>query len=257
MERWILARLRNETFFSLHELNERIAELLDKLNDKPLKVLGISRRELFEQVDQPALRALPQAPYEFAEWKKVRVGPDYHVELEGHYYSVPYQLLKKQLDLRATEQSVEVLHGNRRVAVHRRSRQRGQYTTLKEHMPKSHQAYLEWTPRRLVQWAAKAGESTAKLVDTILLSRAHPQQGFRACLGVMRLGKKYGVDRLEAACHRALAIGGPSYKSVASILKTGLDQEPLPELAETTPIIEHRNVRGARYYRGKHVREIA
>jgi len=251
VERWILARLRNEKFFSLRELNERIAELLDELNDKPLKVLCISRRELFAQVDQPALNPLPQTPYEFAEWKKVRVGPDYHVELEGHYYSVPYQLLKKQLDLRATAQTVEVLHGSRRVAAHRRDRRRGHHTTLNEHMPKSHQAYLEWTPRRLVQWAAKTGGSTAKLVDTILLSRAHPQQGFRSCLGVMRLGKKYGSDRLEAACHRALSIGGPSYKSVVSILKTGLDQEPLSEPAETTSPIEHSNVRGASYYRGK------
>jgi len=170
------------------------------------------------------------------------------VEFEGHYYSVPYQLLKQQLDLRVRARTVEVLHRSRRVAAHRRDRRRGHHTTLPEHMPKSHQEYVEWTPRRLVGWAAKAGASTAQLVETILLSRAHPQQGFRACLGVMRLGKKYGDDRLEAACRRALAIGGPTYRSVASILKTGLDQEPLPELLEPAAPIEHSNVRGAGYY---------
>jgi transposase len=254
VSRWILARLRNEQFFSLRELNVRIAELLVELNERPLRVLKVSRRELFEQLDQPALRPLPRQPYEPSEWKKVRVAPDYHVEFEGHYYSVPYQLVKKQLDLRVTRQAVEVLDRGKRVAAHRRDRRRGRHTTIAEHMPKAHQEYLEWTPPRLVRWAAKTGPATAGLVEEIMLSRAHPQQGFRACLGVMRLGQIYGAERLEAACQRALAVGGVSYKSVRSILASGLDGEPLEESAEVAPI-EHGNVRGGSYYgeRGEQV----
>ena len=250
VERWILARLRNQRFFSLRELNASIAEMLVELNERPLKVLGVSRRELYEQVDRPALKPLPVGPFEMSEWKKVRVAPDYHVEFEGHYYSVPYQLIKKQLDLRATARTVEVLDRGKRVAAHRRDPSRGRHTTITEHMPKAHQAYLEWTPPRLIRWAGKTGPSTAELVETIMLSRSHPQQGFRACLGLLRLGETYGAERLEAACRRALAIGGLSYKSVKSILKNGLDSEPLPEPTETAPI-EHDNVRGAGYYRAE------
>lgn len=247
--RWILARLRNETFFSLRELNARIRELLVELNGRPLKGLGLSRRELFEQVDRPALAPLPVSAYVPSQWKKVRVGPDYHVEFEGHYYSVPHQLVKKQLDLRVTRGTVEVLDRGKRVAAHRRSGQRGRHTTLADHMPKAHQAHLEWTPTRLVAWARKTGRSTQAVVEAILQSRPHPQQGFRACLGVMRLGERYGDERLEAACCRALAIDGCSYQSVKSILKAGLDRQPLPEPAPELQPIAHRNVRGADYYR--------
>ncbi len=256
VERWILARIRNETFFSLGELNQRIAELLVDLNGRPLKVLGISRKALFEQVDQPALGPLPIHRYEFAEWKKARVSLDYHVAFELHHYSVPYQLLKKDLDLRATAEIVEIFHRSKRVAAHRRSRRRGGYTTLKKHMPMAHQEYLKWTPKRLVRWAAKSGPSTAQLTEEIMLGKAHPQQGFRACLGVMRLGEKYGADRLEAACRRALVIKSPSYKSVNSILKTNLDQDPLPIPAEENLPINHGNIRGASYYRGWQVEEV-
>jgi len=256
VSRWILARLRNEQVFSLRELNVRIAELLVELNDRPLKVLKVSRRELFEQLDRPALRPLPRQPYEPSEWKKVRVAPDYHVEFEGHYYSVPYQLVKKQLDLRATRQAVEVLDRGKRVAAHRRDRQRGHHTTIAEHMPKPHREYLEWTPTRLVQWAAKTGPAAAGLVEEIMLTRAHPQQGFRACLGVMRLGQTYGAERLEAACKRALAVGGVSYKSVRSILANGLDGEPLEEAIERAPI-EHSNVRGGSYYGAERGEQVA
>ena len=256
VSRWILARLRNEQFFGLRELNGRIAELLLELNERPLKVLKVSRRKLFEQLDRPALRPLPPHPYEPSEWKKVRVAPDYHVEFEGHYYSVPYQLVKKQLDLRATAQTVEVLDRGKRVAAHRRDHQRGRHTTIAEHMPKAHREYLEWTPPRLIRWAAKTGPSTAGLVEQIMLSRAHPQQGFRACLGVMRLGKTYGAGRLEAACERALAVGGVSYKSVRSILANGLESEPLAATTEAVPI-EHDNVRGGSYYRAEHCEGVA
>lgn len=250
VERWVLARLRNQQFFSLRELNSCISKLLVELNDRPLKVLGVSRRVLFEQIDRPALGALPQQPYELSEWSKARVAPDYHVEFQGHYYSVPYQLIKKQLDLRVTARMVEVLDRGKRVAVHRRNRCRGRHTTVSDHMPKAHQSYLEWTPPRLIRWAKKTGPATAELVEAILLSRSHPQQGFRSCLGLMRLGNGYGAERLEAACRRALAIRGLSYKSVKSILKSGLDREPLLETGETA-VIEHDNVRGAGYYRGE------
>ena len=247
VERWVLARLRSEQFFSLRELNARIAELLVELNRRPLAGLGVSRRERFDTIDRPALGPLPMQPYEISEWKKVRVAPDYHVAFEGHFYSVPYQLIKQELDLRATARMVEVLDRGKRVAAHRRSRQRGRHTTVAGHMPKSHQSYLEWTPPRLIRWAEETGPSTARLVAAIMSSRAHPQQGFRACLGVMRLGEKHGTERLEAACRRALAIDGISYTSVQSILKHGLEGEPLPEAGHAEPI-DHANVRGAGYY---------
>ena len=248
VERWILARLRHQQFFSLRELNAAIHPLLAELNDRPLKVLGISRRELFERVDRPALRPLPANRYEFAQWKKVRVAPDYHVELVGHYYSVPYQMVREQLDLRFTDRTVEIFRRGKRVAGHRRSARRGKHTTLPEHMPKAHQEYLDWTPSRLVRWAHKSGPSTARLVEQILQTKPHPQQGFRACLGLIRLSKSYGDARLEAACHRSLALQSYSYQSVKSILKNGLDHQALLEEAVQNPVIEHGNVRGADYY---------
>lgn len=248
VERWILAPLRKQTFFSLRELNGAIAELLEALNDRPLKILRVSRRELFEDVEREALGPLPARPYELSEWKKVRVGIDYHVEFEGHYYSVPYQLIREQLDLRFTAKTVEIFRRSKRVAAHRRRFRRGRHTTLQEHMPRSHQAYLEWTPVRLVKWARKSGESTAELVETILRARPHPQQGFRSCLGLMRLGERYGSERLEAAAKRALRIGSTSYQSVKSILRTGLDQQPLRREPQQRPLPEHGNVRGPGYY---------
>ncbi|NND01451.1 MAG: IS21 family transposase [Acidimicrobiia bacterium] len=248
VERWILARLRNETFFSLAEVNRAIAELLPMLNDRPFKKLPGSRRELFETLDHPALGPLPAKPYPFATWKKVRVNIDYHVEIERHYYSVPYQLVKMQLDARVTAHTVELLHRGKRVASHPRSRQKAAHTTIPEHMPRPHREYAEWTPRRLVEWANKAGPATAQLVSTILASRRHPQQGFRSCLGILRLGKTYTETRLEAACHRALRLGAHSYKSIESILKHKLDQQPLPEPAQKTLSIDHDNLRDPDYF---------
>jgi transposase len=247
-ERWILARLRNREFFSLAELNAAIAELLEELNAAPFQKLPGSRRSLFEDLDRPALRPLPAVPYEYAEWTKVRVHIDYHVQVAKHYYSVPYQLVGKQCEARATAATVEIIHRGRRVASHARSARKGGYTTVREHMPPQHRALVEWTPQRLVSWAAQAGEATAALVSHILEHRPHPQQGFRPCLGVMRLGKRYGQDRLEAACRRAVASRAYSYRSVESILKNGLDQQPLPEPPRPKPPIEHDNVRGADYY---------
>jgi transposase len=251
VERWILAALRNRTFFTLAELNSAIRSLLVRLNDRPFKKLPGSRRLLFEMLDRPALRPLPQGRYEYAEWKKARVNIDYHIEVLGHYYSVPYALVHEQLDVRLTDRTVEIFHKGQRVASHPKSDHAGRHTTLAEHMPKSHQRYLEWTPSRLIHWAEKMGPATAQVVQTILSSRLHPEQGFRACLGILRLGKGYGQDRLEAACCRAIALKSFSYKSIESILKTGLDRRPLPSEIASTQTFEHENIRGPHYYQDR------
>ena len=248
VERWILARLRNRQFFSLAELNAEIARLLERLNDRPFKKLPGCRRSLYESLDRPAMRPLPVKPYEFAEWKPVRVHIDYHVEVDGHYYSVPYQLVGQELDARFTANTVEVFHKGRRVASHRRADRRGHHTTVAQHMPISHRAHAEWTPQRLVGWAEKSGPATAELIGHLLATRIHPQHGFRSCLGIMRLGERYGDARLEAACRRALALGTYAYKSVESILKNGLDKKPLPTPTPEAPVIEHPNLRGPDYF---------
>jgi transposase len=184
----------------------------------------------------------------FAEWKRVRVHIDYHVELEGHYYSVPYQLVRREIELRYTARTVECFHQGQRVASHRRSPLKGRHTTVTEHMPTAHREYAEWTPQRLVRWAAQTGPATAGVIEHILTQRRHPQQGFRSCLGIMRLGKRYGAERLEAACVRALALGACTYKSLESVLRQGLENAPLPPTPEPTTALEHGNVRGAAYY---------
>jgi transposase len=248
VERWLLARLRQQQFFSLAELNVLLRTLLLDLNQRPFQKLPGSRWDLFAQLDRPALRPLPATPYEYAEWKKARVNIDYHIEVEGHYYSVPYQLVRHQLDVRLTAQCVECFYKGKRVSSHRRAFVKGQHTTLSEHMPPAHRHYAEWTPERLVRWAQKTGPATAQLIATILASRAHPLQGFRSCLGIMRLGKTYGPERLEAACQRALLLQAYAYKSVASILRHGLDQQPLTPERVSPPLPLHANIRGPHYY---------
>jgi len=248
VERWILARIRDRQFFGLHQLNQAIALLLAELNQRPFQKLPGSRKSLFEDLDRPALKSLPTCSYQYAEWKKARVNIDYHIEVERHYYSVPYQLIQKQLDVRLTPATIECFYKNKRVASHIRSYRQAHHTTVKEHMPKSHQKWAEWTPQRFIHWAGKIGPQTAQLIEAVLNSRSVPQQGFRSCLGVLRLAKSYGDQRLEAACKRALAIGGASYRSVESILKHNLDQKPLPDEAATLNPIRHNNIRGARYY---------
>jgi len=248
-ERWILAALRNHTFFSLAELNRCIAGKLKELNNRRFKKLDGTRNTLFEAVDKPALKPLPSTPYEYAEWRKVTVNVDYHVAADRHYYSVPYQLVREQVEVRLTSTTVEVLFKNKRVASHPRSYRPGGFTTLAQHMPKSHQRYLQWSPSRIIRWAQQHGPMTQKLVTAILDSRPHPEQGFRSCLGIMRLGKRYPHHRLEAACARALAIKAYSYKNVESILKNGLDQQSLPFNQDNqTPPLTHHNVRGKDYY---------
>ena len=248
VERWILAALRNHTFFTLGELNQAITRLLEQVNQRPFKKLPGSRTSLFQSLDQPALKPLPPNPYVYAQWKKVRVHIDYHVEIKGHYYSVPYALVKTQLDARITERTVECFHKGKRVASHVRSNQKGRHTTVREHMPKSHQQYADWSPKRLIQWANKIGPATARMIETILNSRRHPEQGYRSALGILRLGKAYSEPRLEAACYRALSLGSYRYKSIESILKSGLDQHPITESPQASLLPDHDNLRGPGYY---------
>lgn len=248
VERWILARLRNRQFFSLSQLNEVIAQLLLELNSKAFQKLPGCRKQLFDTLDRPALNPLPAKAYQYAEWKKATVNIDYHIEVERHYYSVPYQLIKNKIDVRITASTIECFYKNKRVASHIRSYLKGRHSTVKEHMPKSHQKWAKWTPDRFIRWAGKIGPHTTTLVETILNSRAHRQQGFRSCLGILRLAKSYGNQRLEAACRRAVSIGGTSYRSVQSILKHNLDQKPLPQEQAAEACIEHINIRGAQYY---------
>jgi len=253
--RWITAALRNHTFFSMAALNEKIAELLITLNTRKFKKLPTSRKELFESLEKAVLRPLPAEPYEYAEWKEAAaVNIDYHVEVDGHYYSVLYTFVGKRVGVWMAARTIEFILNNKRVWLHPRSYVKGGYTTVKEHMPKSHQEYLGWTPSRIIIWAATNGPHTALLVDAVIKSRTHPAQGYRASLGIIRLEKRYGKERLEAAARRALAIRAYSYKSVKSILKTGLDQMPLPldvvpeERKEVTLPKTHKNVRGSRYF---------
>ena len=247
VERWILAALRHRTFFSLAELNAAITKLLDRLNTRPFRKLPGSRRSQFEQLDQPALHSLPSGPYVFAEWKTVRVHIDYHVEIDGHYYSVPHALVRRQLDVRLTARTVECFHRGKRVASHVRSSHKGRHTTATEHMPEKHRQMGEWTPDRFIRWAEKIGPATAALITAVLNSRRHPQQAYRSCLGLLRLAKCHGDARLEAAATRALAIGSYSYRSVESILKHRLDETSAEQFERADPV-EHDNIRGALYY---------
>lgn len=246
-ERWILARLRNHTFFTLAELNLEIAKLLEKLNARPFAKLEGCRKMLFLKLDKPALLSLPKERYEFARFKKASVNIDYHIEIERHYYSVPYQLAKKTVEARITKNSVEVLFKGKRVASHIRSHQVGGHTTALAHMPKSHRSYLEWTPKRLINWAKSIGPNTAGLAEAIMGARKHPEQGFRSVMGILRLSKSYPKERLEAACSRALKAGALSYKSVSMMLKNNLENMPL-ETQGSLPVIDHDNIRGGDYY---------
>jgi transposase len=250
VEQRILAALRNRTFFTLTELNQAISILLVEYNRRPFQQLEGSRRSLFEKLDRPALKPLPLRPFEYEEWEKLRVNMDYHVRVRAdeHCYSVPYRLAGELVQVRLTATTVECFHDGQRVTTHFRSHQKDRHTTLPEHMPESHRQHAQWTPERIIRWVGKAGQAAAQVAERILASRPHPEQGFRACLGLVRLGEHYGHDRLEAACARALAIQSPLYKSVKSILKEGLDRQPLPERPPRTTAIAHDNVRGADYY---------
>jgi transposase len=250
-QRWILARLRNRTFFSLPEINAVIGELLEHLNGRPMQKIGKSRRELWEKLDRPALKPLPVGRHEVGEWTSCRVNIDYHVEVARHPYSVPYQLLGEELEARFTSTVVEIYHNGHRLVSYRR-RYDGQPTTLAEHMPSAHRAHAEWSPSRLIHWAEKTGPATGRLVAGILESRPHPEQGYRACLGLMRLGRRYGAVRLEAACERAEHLRSYSYLTVKNILASSQDRVPLEaDGTAKEATCAHDNIRGGIYYAGK------
>ena len=252
VERWVLAPLRHRQFFSLTELNKAIRQKVAELNERAFRGEPTSRRELFEELERPALKPLPAKAYELAEWKKVTVNIDYHVEYSDssgrHYYSVPYTLVHQKLELRATVSTIEAYRGGRRVASHAREHGRRRYITDPAHMPPSHRAHLEWTPSRLVEWARTVSPHAADLAEKILSSKPHPEHSYRACLGLMSLAKRYGNERLGAACQRALASGAISYTSVKSILAQNLDQVALPAVSAAPAPTEHENLRGAAYY---------
>jgi transposase len=246
-ERWIIAVLRHERFTSLAALNERVAELVERINLRPFKKLEGSRQSLFDELERPVLHPLPATRYEFATWKRAKVNIDYHVEVDHHYYSVPYTLAGQIVDVRVTNSVVEVFAKNRRVASHLRSYLQGRHVTEAAHMPDSHRRYAQWTPSRIVAWAQKNGPSTGQFIEALMAARPHPEQGFRSALGVLRLATTYGPERLESACARALTLRSFSYKSVESMLKHGLDQRP-PRAGSTRAHPVHANIRGPNYY---------
>jgi transposase len=247
-ERWILARLRHRTFFSIAEANEAVRQLLDWMNAKAFKKLPGCRKSVLEELERPVLKPLPERRYEFAEWKQVVVNIDYHVDVDGHYYSAPYGLIKQRLMARITRDSIELLHRGKRVAAHRRSHQKGHHTTLPEHRPPAHQHFMEWTPERITAWAGTIGPACVEVVKQIMASRPLVEHGYRPSLGVIRLGKRYGNDRLERACTKALKLNIASYKRIENMLDNGRDRVPVPDDPVPCPVAGHVNVRGAGYY---------
>ncbi|MFN9892940.1 MAG: IS21 family transposase [Acidobacteriota bacterium] len=248
VERWIMAALRQRQFFSLRAVNAAITELLTRLNDRPFRKADGTRRSWFLAIDKPALRPLPVERYEYGDWASARVNIDYHVAFEGHFYSVPYRLVQEAVQVRAAAATIEIFHKGIRVASHPRSRAPNKATTADEHRPKAHQRYLQWTPSRLIEWGRTIGPLTAELVARVLESKRHPEQGFRSCLGIIRLGEEYGAERVEAAARRALKHRTYSSKSLASILETGLDTLPDPLAEPPKPPLDHPNIRGANYF---------
>jgi len=247
IERQILAPLRHRTFISIGEINQAIQERLAVFNRQPFQKMKTNRRELFETLDKPALKPLPQTRYQYATWCQAKISIDYHVAFDGHYYSVPYKYIHRTIDIRATSNIVECFYKGQQIAIHQRSSLRYKHTTLKQHMPASHQAHVEWTPERNKRWASKVGPKTAEFIEQMIVAKAFPQQAFRSCLGLLRLGKRYGEERLEKACQRALAVGATRYQHVESILKNNMESQPL--IKTSTPIIStHKNIRGSTYY---------
>jgi transposase len=248
VERWILARLRHHTFFALGELNGAIRQLLRDLNERPFQKLPGNRRSAFEALDKPALKALPQSPYEYAEWKRAKPGIDYHVEVDKRYYSVPHRWVGQVLDVRASATLIEVFHKGQRIAVHPRSFTE-RFRTCPEHMPSAHRQHREWSPGRFLNWAQQLGPATLAVVKRQLEDLPHPEHGYRRCLGLLNHARRYGKARLEAACERALALHSPSYRSISSILQQGLDRQPLSEADDAEGALPpHANLRGSGYY---------
>ncbi len=248
VQRWILAKLRHQTFFTLADLNITIATLLEDLNQRPFKKLPGSRLSQFELLDKPTLKPLPATRYEYIEFKLARVNIDYHFEFDKHYYSVPHHLVKSQVELQATRDGIAVFFKGKQVARHPRSQRQGGFTTCTTHMPEAHKRHQTWTPARLKRWGARIGSSTEKLVTALFEQKKHPEQAYRACLGLLNLSKQYTPARLEAACLRALHINAPRLKNVKSILKSNMDQLPLPLDPQQPHADKHKNVRGSDYY---------
>ena len=248
-ERWILAALRHRKFFSLGELNQAIRELLDKLNHHPFKKREGSRYSLFVELDRPAMRALPSDRFDLSVWSQATVNIDYHVQVDRSFYSVPYLLAQQKVEVRATPTTIEIFHRGVRVASHTRLQKPYAASTHREHRPKSHQAHLDWPPSRMMQWAETVGRYTAQVVEQILAANRHPEMGYRSCLGIIRLGQSYPPGRVEAAAQRMLLANAVSYKSMDSILRRGLDQQPLSSNAlPSQPAATHDNIRGAEYF---------
>jgi transposase len=255
-QRWILAVLRHRTFFSLAALNEAIAELLERLNERPFQKLEGCRLSAFEAIDRPAMRPLPSRRYELAEWRHAKVNIDYCITFDHRLYSVPYALVGQEVDVRATVSVVEILHRGERVASHRRSfGPKGASVIAEEHRPRAHRDYGRWPPERIVAWAANVGPQVGEVASAIMHRRTHPETGYRACLGLIRLADRYGRERVDAACARALAIESPSFKSVSAILKNGLDRAPRIETAARAPIA-HEHLRGASYFNKEDERDL-
>jgi transposase len=248
VQRWVLARLRHRKFFSLAELNAAIRALIADLNDRPMRNPGASRRALFESIERPALLPLPTEAYAYPEWRRCRAGLDYHVEVLGHFYSAPYRLMRETIEARITDLTVELFHAGVRVASHVRSPREHRPTTIADHMPSANRRHAEWTPTRVLREAAAIGPSTIALVERILTTKPHPEQGFRACLGILRLARSYATERLDAACERGMSIGASSYGSVQSILRNGLDRAFRPDPVPDDVAVLHSNIRGADYY---------
>lgn len=248
VERYVLGRLRNRTFFSLDELNVAVRESVTAINAKVMKRIAKSRDELFAVIDKPALKTLPNERYQYAEWKRCTVAPDYHVEVDDHYYSVSYKLLRETVEARFTTATVELFHKGQRVASHPRSHARHKHTTIPEHMPSSHRRYAEWTPARMLRDAARIGPATVALFEAIMKAKPHPEQGFRSCLGIVGLVKGYGPERVEAAAKRGNDIGATTYGSILSILQNGLDKAYAPSATPQDRPIQHENIRGRGYY---------
>ncbi|MCF8709854.1 IS21 family transposase [Rhizorhapis sp. SPR117] len=250
VERWLLGRLRHRVWHSLAELNAAIADLLTRLNDeRVMRRFGQTRRQLFEDIDAPLLKPLPAEPYVLAQWRKCRVGLDYHVEVEKHFYSVPYRHARAAVEVRITARTVEIFAIGERIAAHMRGSGNGRHTTINDHMPSSHRRYADWTIERIVAEAGLLGPSVKLLCEMILQDRPHPEQGYRSCLGILRLAKPYGASRLDAAALRALEIGARNYGSVKSILEKKLDGQPLRTTRTSGEVVsDHPNIRGSNYY---------
>jgi transposase len=248
VQRWIVMRLRHQRFFSIADANDSIRELLTYLNNRPFrKRRDESRASLFAKLDRPALQPLPAERYDLSHWSQARVNIDYHVAFDGNWYSVPYTLTGEAVEVRSTPATVEIFHRGERVASHLRSRERNKAVVQHDHRPRSHQAHLEWPPSRMVQWAGQVGPHTAQLVERMLNDKPHPEMGYRACLGIIRLAAKYSPARMENAAELAVLSGAVRYKSVKSILQNGLDsQRSAPPPLRLSP--EHENLRGPEYF---------